>query len=80
MPGVIGAILIIFIPTVGDYVTPALLGGTDGRMLSNMIQAYFGKANNIPLGAASATIMLTTVAIITIIVSNVTKRLTQRLS
>jgi spermidine/putrescine transport system permease protein len=80
LPGVIGAILIIFIPTVGDYVTPALLGGTDGRMLSNMIQAYFGKANNIPLGAASATIMLTTVAIITIIVSNVTKRLTQRLS
>ena len=80
LPGVIGAILIIFIPTVGDYVTPALLGGTDGRMLSNMIQAYFGKANNIPLGAASATIMLTTVAIIAIIVSNVTKRLTQRLS
>ena len=80
LPGVIGAILIIFIPTVGDYVTPALLGGTDGRMLSNMIQAYFGKANNIPLGAASATIMLTTVALITIVVSNVTKRLTQRLS
>ena len=48
LPGVIGAILIIFIPTVGDYVTPALLGGTDGRMLSNMIQAYFGKINNIP--------------------------------
>jgi len=80
LPGVIGAILIIFIPTVGDYVTPALLGGTDGRMLSNMIQAYFGKINNMPLGAASATIMLTTVVLITIIVSNVTKRLTQRLN
>ena len=80
LPGVIGAILIIFIPTVGDYVTPALLGGTDGRMLSNMIQAYFGKINNIPLGAASATIKLTTVVLITIIVSNVTKKLTQRLT
>ena len=60
--------------------TPALLGGTDGRMLSNMIQAYFGKINNIPMGAASATIMLTTVVLITIIVSNVTKRITQRLT
>ena len=80
MPGVIGAILIIFIPTVGDYVTPALLGGTDGRMLSNMIQAYFGKINNIPLGAASATIMLFTVAVVTMLVSYTTKKLTQRIS
>ena len=80
LPGVIGAILIIFIPTVGDYVTPALIGGTEGRMLSNMIQAYMGKINNIPLGAASATIMLTTVILITAIVSYTTKRLTQRLS
>jgi spermidine/putrescine transport system permease protein len=80
MPGVIGAILIIFIPTVGDYVTPALLGGTDGRMLSNMIQAYFGKINNIPLGAASATIMLFTVAVVTMAVSYITKKLTQRIS
>ena len=80
LPGVIGAILIIFIPTVGDYVTPALLGGTDGRMLSNMIQAYFGKINNIPLGAASATIMLAAVASITMIVSYATKKLTQRVA
>jgi spermidine/putrescine transport system permease protein len=76
---VIGAVLIIFIPTVGDYVTPALVGGTEGRMLSNMIQAYFGRANNFPLGAASAVIMLITVVLITIMVNVVTKRLTQRL-
>ena len=80
LPGIIGAILIIFIPTVGDYVTPALLGGTDGRMLSNMIQGYFGKINNIPLGAASATIMLFTVAIVTVAVSYSTKKLSQRMS
>ena len=49
-------------------------------MLSNVLQAYIVKINNIPLGAASATIMLTTVVLITIIVSNVTKRLTQRLT
>ena len=40
LPGVIGAVLIIFIPTVGDYVTPALVGGTEGRMLSNICLLY----------------------------------------
>ena len=79
LPGVIGAILIIFIPTVGDFVTPALVGGTEGRMLSNMIQAYFGRVNNFSLGAASAVIMLFSVIVVTIIVNFVTKRLTQRL-
>ena len=54
MPGVIGATLIIFIPTVGDYVTPRLVGGTDGLMIANLIQVQFGKANNAPLGAALA--------------------------
>lgn len=54
IPGVIGASLIIFIPTVGDYVTPALVGGSDGTMVANMIQVQFGKANNWPLGAALA--------------------------
>ena len=79
LPGVIGAILIIFIPTVGDFVTPALVGGTEGRMLSNMIQAYFGRVNNFPLGAASAVLMLISVVTVTIVVNFVTKRLTQRL-
>jgi|TARA_B110000259_G_scaffold113494_1_gene129404 spermidine/putrescine transport system permease protein len=80
LPGVIGAILIIFIPTVGDYVTPQMVGGVDGRMLSYMIQSYFGKVNNIPLGAVSAVIMLAAVASITMIVSYATKKLTQRVA
>ena len=54
MPGVLAAALIVFIPTVGDYVTPKLVGGTDGMMIANMIQVQFGKANNAPLGAALA--------------------------
>jgi spermidine/putrescine transport system permease protein len=54
MPGVLAAALIVFIPTVGDYVTPNLVGGTDGLMIANMIQVQFGKANNQPLGAALA--------------------------
>jgi spermidine/putrescine transport system permease protein len=54
MPGVLAAALIVFIPTVGDYVTPRLVGGTDGLMIANIIQVQFGKANNAPLGAALA--------------------------
>ena len=54
MPGVVAASLIVFIPTVGDYVTPRLLGGTNGLMIANMIQIQFGKANNAPLGSALA--------------------------
>jgi spermidine/putrescine transport system permease protein len=52
MPGVLAAALIVFIPTVGDYVTPRLVGGSDGLMIANIIQVQFGKANDAPLGAA----------------------------
>jgi spermidine/putrescine transport system permease protein len=54
MPGVIAALLIVMIPTVGDYVTPKLVGGKDGVMIANAIQAQFGKAANWPLGSALA--------------------------
>ena len=62
MPGVIAATLLIFIPTVGDYITPALLGGPDGVMIGNMIQMQFGRVNNWPMGAALALVMMVCVA------------------
>lgn len=52
LPGVVSALLIVMIPTVGDFVTPKLVGGKDGVMIANAIQAQFGKASNWPLGAA----------------------------
>lgn len=62
IPGVVSAILIVMIPTVGDYVTPRLVGGKDGVMIATAIQAQFGKAANWPLGAA---LSVTTMAIVT---------------
>src|SRR5262245_3819324 len=62
MPGVISALMIVMIPTVGDYVTPRLVGGKDGVMIANAIQAQFGKAANWPLGSA---LSVTTMAIVT---------------
>ncbi|PWW04047.1 ABC-type spermidine/putrescine transport system permease subunit I [Hoeflea marina] len=52
LPGVISAFLIVMIPTVGDYVTPKLVGGKDGVMIATAIQVNFGRAANWPLGAA----------------------------
>ncbi len=67
MPGVLAAALIVFIPTVGDYVTPKLVGGTNGLMIANMIQVQFGKANNAPLGAALAVSAMLIVAAISVL-------------
>jgi len=61
-PGVIAALLIVMIPTVGDFVTPRLVGGKDGVMIANAIQAQFSKAANWPLGAA---LSVTTMVIVT---------------
>ena len=61
LPGVIAASLLVFIPTVGDYVTPALVGGPRGLMIGNIIQSMFGKALNWPLGAALSIITMLTV-------------------
>ena len=67
MPGVIAASLFVFIPTVGDYVTPSLVGGTTGIMIGNVIQTMFGKANNWPMGAAVAVISMITIATLVIV-------------
>ena len=65
LPGVIAASLLVFIPTVGDYVTPSLVGGPSGIMIGNIIQSMFGKAFNWPLGAAiSVMVMLTITAMV----------------
>ena len=67
MPGVIAAFLFVFIPTVGDYVTPRLVGGTTGIMIGNIIRSMFGKANNWPMGAALAVISMVTIALLIVV-------------
>ena len=64
IPGVISAFLIVMIPTVGDYVTPQLVGGKEGVMIASAIQASFGKAANWPLGAA---LSVTTMVIVSLL-------------
>jgi spermidine/putrescine transport system permease protein len=64
MPGVIAAAVIQFIPVVGDYITPMMVGGPRGMMFGQLIAAQFGEANNWPLGAALTLIMMITVTVI----------------
>lgn len=59
LPGVVAAFFMVFIPTVGEYVTPLLVGGTGGTMYGNIIQDFFTRAANWPIGAALSVIMLT---------------------
>lgn len=58
LPGVAAAFFLVFIPTVGEYVTPSLVGGSGGSMYGNIIQDFFTKAANWPLGSALSMIML----------------------
>lgn len=62
LPGVLAAFFMMFIPTVGDYITPAMVGGPDGMMVGNLIQANFGPMNNWPAGAALSVVMIFAIA------------------
>ncbi len=67
MPGVIAAVMIVFIPTVGDYVTPDLMGGGKYPMIANMIETQMLKQQDRALGSALAVSAMLIVAVVTII-------------
>jgi spermidine/putrescine transport system permease protein len=62
MPGVIAAAVIEFIPTVGDYLTPVMVGGPKGIMIGQIVASQFGAGNNWPFGSALTIIMMITIA------------------
>ena len=62
-PGIIAGSILVFIPAIGAYVTPALLGGGKKMMVSNLISLQFGQGRNWPLGAA---LSITLMAIVTV--------------
>ncbi|MCL5777512.1 ABC transporter permease [Limibaculum sp. FT325] len=58
-PGLIAGSILVFIPSLGAYVTPRVLGGGKNMMLGNLIELQFGQGRNWPLGAAlSLTLLL----------------------
>ena len=56
--GIVSAIIITFIPALGSFLTPDLLGGTDSQMIANVIERQFKSANDWPFGAALSFILM----------------------
>ena len=57
-PGFVAGSILVFIPSIGAYVTPRVLGGGRTMMLGNLIALQFGQGRNWPLGAALAMVLL----------------------
>jgi spermidine/putrescine transport system permease protein len=73
-PGVIAGSILVFIPSLGAYVTPRILGGGKNLMLGNLIDLQFGAGKNWPLGAAlSVTLMVIVMAALLFYVRNAAK-------
>lgn len=58
LPGLSAGALLVFIISVGYYIIPALVGGTDGQMISNLIAFHMQRSNNWELAAALGTLLL----------------------
>ncbi|MGQ0673471.1 MAG: ABC transporter permease [Hyphomicrobium sp.] len=58
LPGLISGIIITFVPALGSYLTPDLLGGADSQMIANVIERQFKRANDWPFGAALSFLLM----------------------
>ena len=57
-PGIVGGVLLTFILAAGDYVVPAILGGAKGLMVGNLVATQILSAQNLPLGAGMAILLI----------------------
>ncbi len=62
-PGIVAGSILVFIPSLGAYVTPRILGGGKNLMLGNFIALQFGQGRNWPLGAALSITLLVIVMV-----------------
>ena len=58
LPGIVSGIIVTFIPALGAYLTPDLLGGTNSQMIANIIERQFKSANDWPFGAALSFLLM----------------------
>jgi spermidine/putrescine transport system permease protein len=62
-PGLVAGSILVFVPALGAYVTPRVLGGGKNMMLGNLIELQFGQGRNWPLGAALSLVLLLIVSV-----------------
>ncbi|MEI8030852.1 MAG: ABC transporter permease [Comamonadaceae bacterium] len=58
MPGILAGAILVFVPCLGAYVSPELLGGGKSMMIGNLVQSQFGASRNWPFGAALALVLV----------------------
>ena len=58
LPGIVSGVVITFIPALGTFLTPDLLGGPDSLMIGNLIERQFKSANDWPFGAALSFLLM----------------------
>jgi spermidine/putrescine transport system permease protein len=73
-PGLIAGSILVFVPALGSFLQPDLLGGGKRLMMSNLIQQQFGSSRNYPFGAALAFIIFAIVLVVLIIASFATRK------
>jgi putative spermidine/putrescine transport system permease protein len=64
LPGLSAGALLVFIISIGYYITPALVGGTDGQMISNIIAFHMQVSNNWELAAALGSLLLVLILVL----------------
>ena len=76
MPGIVAGSILIFVPVVGSFMEPRILGGTRGTFIGTIIEDQFTAVFNWPLGAALSFIMLAIVLIILVMATPIIRKLT----
>lgn len=75
MPGVITGCLFVFIPSLGNFVIPELLGGGNSTMIGNLIRDQFLKSRDWPFGSALSLMVLALLVIIVMVQSSAARRM-----
>jgi spermidine/putrescine transport system permease protein len=64
LPGIAGGSVIVFIPAVGNFIVPDVLGGANGLMIGNLVEQQFLSSRNWPFGSALAMVIMAVVLIV----------------
>ncbi len=73
-PGIIAGCILVFIPALGAYITPIMLGGGKNLMIGNLISLQFGSSRNWPFGSAAALILMAFVMVALLFYVRITTR------
>ena len=67
LPGILGGAVIVFIPSVGNFIVPDVLGGAKGLMIGNLVEQQFLSARNWPFGSALSMLIMAVVLVVLLV-------------